>query len=60
MASTPTAFVPAKIANEMTGSGNPAGQAEGVKFLQMENNAAAQAIGSSPYRIQSALPRTGK
>ena len=53
--STATVFVPAKDTVGVTESGKPAGEAEGVKFLLMENNAAVYAVGSGDYQFQSAL-----
>ena len=50
---TATVFVPAKDAASVTESGQPAGEAEGVKFLRMENNAAVFAVGSGSYQFQS-------
>ena len=55
-----TVFVPAKDAATVTESGKPAAQAEGVKFLRLENNAAVYAVGSGTYRFQSTLPETIK
>jgi alpha-L-rhamnosidase len=52
---TATVFVPAKDAAGVTESGKPAGEAEGVKFLRMENNAAVYAVGSGTYQFQSQL-----
>jgi len=52
---TATVFVPAKDAASITESGKPAGEAEGVKFLRMENNAAVYAVGSGNYEFQSQL-----
>jgi alpha-L-rhamnosidase len=52
---TATVFVPAKDAASVTESGKPAGEAEGVKFLRMENNAAVYAVGSGSYQFQSQL-----
>ena len=57
---TATVFVPAQDAAGVTESGKPAAQAEGVKFLRMENNAAVYAVGSGTYRFQSTLPETRK
>jgi len=51
--STATIFVPAKDAASVTESGKPAGEAQGVKFLRMENNAAVYAVGSGNYQFQS-------
>jgi len=53
---TSTVYVPAKEANQVTESGKPAAQAEGVKFLRVENNAAVYVVGSGTYRFQSTLP----
>ena len=53
--STATVFVPAKDAAGVTESGKPAGEAKGVKFLRMENNAAVYAVGSGSYQFQSQL-----
>lgn len=50
---TATVYVPAKDAAGVTESGKPAGQAEGVKFLRMENGAAVYAVGSGCYRFCS-------
>ena len=55
-----TVCVPAKDAAEVTESGKPAAQAEGVKFLRMENNAAIYEVGSGTYRFQSTLSETNK
>jgi len=52
---TATVFVPAKDAAGVTESGKPAGKAEGVKFLRVENNAAVYAVGSGTYQFQSQL-----
>jgi alpha-L-rhamnosidase len=52
---TATVFVPAKDAAGVTESGKPAAEAEGVKFLRMENNAAVYAVGSGTYQFQSQL-----
>jgi alpha-L-rhamnosidase len=52
---TATIFVPAKDAASVTESGKPAGDAEGVKFLRMENNTAVYAVGSGNYQFQSPL-----
>lgn len=50
-----TVYVPAKDAADVAESGKPAGKAEGVKFLRMEENAAVYAIGSGNYQFQSRL-----
>ena len=41
-------------------SGKPAAQAEGVKFLRVQHNAAVYAVDSGTYRFQSTLPETVK
>jgi len=50
-----TIFVPAKDAANVTESGKPAAEAEGVKFLRMENGAAIYAVGSGTYQVQTQL-----
>ena len=55
---TATVYVPSKDVASVTESGKPAAQAESVKFLRMEKNAAVYAIGSGTYRFQSMLPGT--
>ena len=57
---TATVFVPAKDAVGVTESGTPASNAEGVKLLRLENNAAVYAVGSGTYRFQSTLPDYAK
>jgi alpha-L-rhamnosidase len=52
---TAVLYVPAKDAAEVTESGKPAVQAEGVKFLRTEKNAAVYAVGSGTYQFQSTL-----
>ena len=52
---TATIFVPAEDATGVSESGKPAGDAEGVKFLRMENNAAVYAVSSGSYQFQSQL-----
>jgi alpha-L-rhamnosidase len=52
---TATVLVPAKDAGGVTESAKPAGEAEGVKFLRFENNAAVYAVGSGTYQFQSQL-----
>jgi len=53
--STATVFVTAKDAASVTESGKPAGEAESVKFLRMENNAAVYEVGAGNYQFQSQL-----
>ncbi len=51
-----TVFVLAKDAASATESGKPAGEADGVKFLRMENNAAVYEVGSGNYQFLSQPP----
>ena len=53
---TATVHVPAVDAAGVTESNKPAAQADGVKFLKMENGAAIYAVGSGNYCFQSAMP----
>jgi alpha-L-rhamnosidase len=53
---TATVFVPARDAAAVTESGKPATQAEGVKFLRMENGTAVYEVGGGSYQFQSTLP----
>lgn len=55
---TAVVFVPAQAAAAVTESATPATQAEGVKFLRSENNAAVYAVASGTYRFRSTLPET--
>ena len=48
-----TVHVPAKSAEAVTEGGEPAAQAEGVKFLKMEGDRAVFAVGSGSYRFES-------
>ena len=57
---TATVQVPAKDAAGVTESGKPVAQADGVKFLHMENGAATYEVGSGIYRFQSTMPETIK
>ena len=52
---TATVHVPAKNAVEVTESGISAFEADGVKFLRMEHNAAVYDIGSGPYHFQTQI-----
>ena len=56
---TATVYVPAKAAASVTESGRPAGSAEGVTFLRMEDNAAVYAVRSGTYRFRSTLFGSG-
>jgi alpha-L-rhamnosidase len=51
---TATVYVPAKDADSVSESGKPITQADGVKFLRMENAAAVVEVGSGSYQFQSA------
>jgi alpha-L-rhamnosidase len=57
---TATVYVPARDVAGVTESGKAIEQAEGVKFLRMENGAAIYAVGCRSYRFQSMLPETIK
>jgi alpha-L-rhamnosidase len=50
---TATVYVPAKNGDAVTESGKPAGQAEGVKFLKMEEGYAVFAVESGQYVFQA-------
>ena len=52
---TATIHVPAQDAASVTESAKPTAEADGVKFLRMENNAAVYAVGSGIYRFKSTL-----
>jgi alpha-L-rhamnosidase len=53
---TATVFVPARDATAVTEFSKPAAQADGVKFLRMENGAAVYEVGGGSYQFQSTLP----
>lgn len=53
---TATVHVPTRDAASVTESGQPAAQAEGVRFLRAENRAAIFAVESGTYRFESVLP----
>jgi alpha-L-rhamnosidase len=53
---TATVFVPSRSASTVTESGKSAVEAEDVKFLRMENNAAVYTVGSGTYMFRSSLP----
>lgn len=55
MNTTATIHVPTKDVAGVTESGKAIDKAEGVKFLRLENNAAAYAVGSGIYRFQSVI-----
>jgi len=57
---TASVYVPARDTAGVTESGKAIEQAEGVKFLRMENGAAIYAVGCGNYRFQSSLPETVK
>ena len=48
-----TVYVPAKAAETVTESGKPAAQAEGVRFLRMERDAAVYEVGSGTYEFKA-------
>jgi hypothetical protein len=50
---TATIFMPAKSADAVTESGQPAAQSAGVKFLREENGRAVFAIGAGDYQFRS-------
>ncbi len=50
---TATIHVPAKDAASVTESAKPTAEADGVKFLRMENNAAIYAVGSGNYQFEA-------
>ena len=53
---TATVYVPAKDADGVTESGQPATKAEGVTFLRMEDNVAVYEVGAGVYRFASQYP----
>ena len=50
---TATVYVPAKDAAGVTEGGKPAAQAEGIKFLRMEDGAAVYEVGAGRYSFLS-------
>jgi alpha-L-rhamnosidase len=54
---TATVYVPAQDPETVRESGNPAGHAEGVKFLRMENDAAVYEVGSGSYAFTCPLSK---
>jgi alpha-L-rhamnosidase len=56
--STATIHLPAADPKKAEEANRPLSQAEGVKFLRMENGAAVYAVGSGIYRFKSTLPDT--
>ena len=52
---TATVRVPAKDAASVTECGKPAAEAEGVKFLRMEDGAAVYAVVSGAYQFEAVL-----
>jgi alpha-L-rhamnosidase len=50
---TATVYVPARDASQVTEEGKPAGQAEGVKFIRMEGDAAVFEVGAGQYNFKS-------
>lgn len=58
--STAEVAVPAKSPDGVLETGLPAAQAQGVKFLRMENGAAVYAVGSGVYQFQSPLSASNR
>jgi len=54
---TATVYVPADEGTEITESGKPAEKAEGVTFINRENNTAVYTIGSGAYRFKSSFSK---
>ncbi len=54
--SSATVYIPARDADGVTEGGVPAGEAEAVRFLRMENSEAVYEIGSGIYTFDSELP----
>ena len=52
---TATVYVPAQDGSQVTEGGKPAGQAEGVKFLRMEEDVAVFEVGAGQYRFKSEI-----
>ena len=50
---TATVYVPAKDAAQVTESGGPVDQADGVKLLRMEEGRAVFEVGSGAYAFRS-------
>jgi len=57
---TATMYVPAKDAANVTESGKSITQAEGVKFLQMDNGNAVYEVGSGSYSFRSRIEPAAK
>ena len=53
---TATVYIPAEDAANITESGNPVNEVEGVQFLGMENNKAMFSVGSGTYTFESVIP----
>lgn len=51
-----TIHIPAKSPAEVREGGRPAGDAEGVVFVEMEQDRAVYRIGSGVYRFESTMP----
>jgi alpha-L-rhamnosidase len=58
--STATIYLPATDPEKIKEGNQPLSEAEGVRFLRMENGAAVYAVGSGTYRFQSTLPLTSR
>jgi len=54
--STATVYIPAEDAANITESGHPVEEVDGIKFLGMENNKALYAVGSGTYTFESVIP----
>jgi alpha-L-rhamnosidase len=50
---TAMVYVPAKDVSQVTESGKPAGQAEGVKFLRLEGEAVVFEVGAGKYQFEA-------
>ena len=58
---TATVSIPAQDAGTVTETGKPASQADGVKFIKMDDSRVVYAVGSGDYTFASSLPiNTGK
>ena len=54
---TATVYVPATEVESISEGSEPAAEAEGVRFLRMEDGCAVLEVGSGEYRFTSKLPR---
>ena len=53
---TATVCVPATDADSVTEGGKPAAQAQGVRYLRLENGLAVYEVGSGTYAFESTMP----